>query len=336
MPTDAADSGKQEGHEAPSSHGPDRDAQRIPRRDALKLGFGALTAAALAPEGIAASSTPAPRAEIIRRPIPSSSEEIPVVGLGTWQTFDVGDEEEERTALGRVLRSFVELGGTVVDSSPMYGSSQTVLGDVATRTGLLDELWVATKVWTRGEADGRSQMEASMSELRRSRIELMQVHNLVDADVHLDTLEAWKGRGRFRYIGITTSSRRQYREMEALMDDERLDFIQVNYSLTEREAAQRVLPKARERGIAVMLNRPFAGGGLFRRFVGRPLPSWASEIDASAWSQIFLKYVLSHPAVTVAIPATSDPEHLRENMAGGTGRLPDPEIRRRMEDLVSD
>jgi aryl-alcohol dehydrogenase-like predicted oxidoreductase len=271
---------------------------------------------------------------MILRPIPSSGEEIPVVGLGTWQTFDVGDDTDERAALRDVLRSFVDLGGTVVDSSPMYGSSQDVLGDLATEAGLLDDLWVATKVWTRGQRDGREQMEESMAELRRSRIELMQVHNLVDVDVHLDTLEAWKARGRFRYIGLTTSSERQYDAMEALMDDARLDFIQVNYSLGEREAAERILPKASDRGIAVMLNRPFAGGRLFGRLADRPLPDWASEIDASAWSQLFLKYVLSHPAVTVAIPATSDPEHLRENMGGGVGRLPDADIRRRMQALV--
>lgn len=341
------------------------DGSGVTRRRALQIGVGAL--AAFVPGGLAAAGDrPDPRTslarlqdgsaqarngdtgrehprrpgpdqeEMIHRAIPSSGEEIPVVGLGTWQTFDVGDDEEERAALRRVLRSFVELGGTVVDSSPMYGSSQEVLGDLATEIGLLDDVWIATKVWTRGEDDGREQMEESMAELRRSSIELMQVHNLVDVDVHLDTLEAWKARGRFRYIGLTTSSERQYDAMEALMDDDRLDFIQVNYSLAERESAERILPKARDRGIAVMLNRPFAGGRLFGRFADRPLPDWASEIDVSEWSQLFLKYVLSHPAVTVAIPATSDPEHLRENMGGGVGRLPDSDIRRRMEALVDE
>lgn len=309
-------------------------APSISRRRVLRLGVGALATAALAPRGASAASAGGPQEEMIRRAIPSSGEEIPVVGLGTWQTFDVGEDEGERAPLRRVLRQFVDLGGTVVDSSPMYGSSQTVLGDLAMETGLLDDLWVATKVWIEGQEEGVTQMEESMEELRRSRIELMQVHNLVDAEAHLDTLEAWKAQGRIRYIGLTTSSSRQYRAMEALMDDERLDFIQVNYSLAERESAERVLPKARDRGIAVMLNRPFAGGALFRRFGDGPLPPWASEIDVSAWSQLFLKYVLSHPAVTVAIPATSDPEHLRENMGGGVGRLPEPEVRRRMERLL--
>jgi aryl-alcohol dehydrogenase-like predicted oxidoreductase len=341
---------------------PTVDGPTVTRRRALQIGVGAL--AALAPRELASGEgrdprtshrgrpgealerhrqdavNPGPRRPadaqepMIHRPIPSSGEEIPVVGLGTWQTFDVGEDTEERTALRDVLRAFVDLGGTVVDSSPMYGSSQEVLGDLATETGLLDDLWVATKVWTRGQQDGREQMEESMAELRRSRIELMQVHNLVDVDVHLDTLEAWKAEGRFRYIGLTTSSDRQYNALEGLMDDGRLDFVQVNYSLGERESAERILPKARDRGIAVMLNRPFAGGRLFRRFADRLLPDWASEIDVTAWSQLFLKYVLSHPAVTVAIPATSDPEHLRENMGGGVGRLPDADLRRRMEALV--
>ncbi|MDX1493057.1 MAG: aldo/keto reductase [Longimicrobiales bacterium] len=296
--------------------------------------------AALSPRSLAALSTGTdplgalPEANMIRRAIPSSGETIPVVGLGTWQTFDVGEDTAQRAALAAVLRSFVDLGGTVVDSSPMYGSSQVVMGDLAAETGLLDELWVATKVWIEGREAGIEQMEETMAELRSPTIELMQVHNLVDVPVHLDTLQAWKAEGRIRYIGITTSSSRQYDRMEALLDDERLDFIQVNYSLAERESAQRVLPKAAERGVAVMVNRPFAGGALFRRLASRPLPEWAGEIDASAWSQIFLKYILSHPAVTVAIPATSDPVHLRENMGGGVGRLPDEELRERMEALL--
>lgn len=319
---------------------------RVTRRRALQIGAGALGAAALAPGSLASllgrpGSGPARSGSGGRRPqelvtgrIPSSGEEIPAVGLGTWQTFDVGSDEEARAPLREVLRSFVELGGTVVDSSPMYGSSQTVLGDLAVELDVIDDLWVATKVWTEGRAEGGRQMEESMSELQRSTIELMQVHNLVDAEAHLETLEAWKAEGRFDYIGITTSSERQYDAVESALDDDRLDFLQVNYSLAERASAERILPKARDQGIAVMLNRPFAGGQLFSRFGGEPLPGWASEIDCEAWSQVFLKYVLSHPAVTCAIPATSDPEHLRENMGGGRGRLPDLDLRRRMEALM--
>lgn len=316
---------------------PDGPPRRVSRRHALRVGAGAILSAALAPDLLSASpgpERPRQQPDLIRGRIPSSGEEIPAVGLGTWQTFDVGAGEAERAPLREVLRSFVELGGRVVDSSPMYGASERVLGDLAVETGVIDDLWVATKVWTEGEAEGRAQMENSLSELRRSSIELMQVHNLVDAQVHLDTLEAWKGDGRFEYIGITTSSERQYPAVERFLDDERLDFLQVNYSLAERESAERLLPMARERGIAVMINRPFAGGDLFSRFADEPLPEWASAFDCEAWSQLFLKYVLSHPSVTCAIPATSDPEHLRENMGGGRGRLPDEADRRRIEALL--
>lgn len=323
------------------------DSGRHPtRREALRAGLGAAASLAARPAVGMTSLTDASvrdtrsigaarqQAAMIRRPIPSSGESIPVVGLGTWQTFDVGGEAAERSSLRSVLRSFASLGGTVVDSSPMYGTSQAVLGDLAGETGLLGELWVATKVWIRGQEEGIAQMEQSMAELRSPQIQLMQVHNLVDVAAHLDTLEAWKAEGRIRYVGITTSSARQYAEMEDLLDDDRLDFIQVNYSLAERSSAERVLPKAAERGVAVMVNRPFAGGRLFRELGRQPLPDWADEIEATAWSQIFLKYILSHPAVTVAIPATSDPEHLRENMGGGIGSLPSEELRGRMERLL--
>ncbi|NIP59527.1 MAG: aldo/keto reductase [Gemmatimonadetes bacterium] len=314
----------------------------ISRRQALRLGAGAVAAAALGPPlggGRPAGRAPdggTPQTALIHRTIPSSGEEIPAVGLGTWQTFDVGESDRERAPLREVLRSFEELGGTVVDSSPMYGASQVVLGDLAAELGVLDDLWVATKVWIRGRQEGIDQMEHTMDELRSDPVELMQVHNLRDVDVHLDTLERWRARGRIRYTGITTSSGRQYEEVADLLERERdrLDFLQVNYSLAERRSADRLLPMARERGIAVMINRPFAGGRLFGRVRGRELPTWASEIDCRAWSQIFLKYVLSHPAVTCAIPATSDPGHLRENMGGGRGRLPDPALRRRMEEAV--
>lgn len=308
------------------------------RRRALRLGAGGLAAAAFAP-GVLAGRLEArsQEGERILRRIPASGEEIPAVGLGTWQTFDVGSGRSEREPLAEVLRLFHDLGGTVVDSSPMYGRAQEVLGDLAADAGLLDDLWVATKVWTDGEDAGRSQMERSMSLLRRpSHIELMQVHNLRDVEVHLETLEAWKDEGRFDYIGVTTSSERQYGDVARLLENEgeRLDFLQINYSLAERRSDERILPMARERGVAVMINRPFAGGALFGAVGDRPLPEWASEFDCEAWSQFFLKWVISHPAVTVAIPATSDPEHLEENMGALRGRLPDEETRRRMAEAV--
>jgi aryl-alcohol dehydrogenase-like predicted oxidoreductase len=310
----------------------------LTRRKALRLGAGAVAAAAFAP-GLLAARAGAARGtaaalEMIRRRIPSSGERIPVIGLGTWQTFMVGDSEAELAPLREVLRSFVDLGGTVIDSSPMYDPAERVTGALATELGLIDDLWIATKVWTEGEAQGRAQMERSMAELRRSSIELMQVHNLMDVEVHLDTLEEWKAEGRFRYIGITNTSRERYPAVEALLDDERIDFLQTNYSLAERESADRILPKAIERGVAVMVARPFAGGGLFPRVRDRTLPEWAADFDCTAWSQFFLKYIVSHPAVTCAIPATSNPDHLRENMRGGAGRLPDEATRRRMEELI--
>jgi aryl-alcohol dehydrogenase-like predicted oxidoreductase len=312
----------------------------ITRRQALQLGAGAVATAALAP-GLLAERTGRPSQggrplELIRKRIPVSGEEIPVIGMGTWQTFMVEDSEEELAPLREVLRTFVDLGGTVLDSSPMYDPAEQVTGDLAAELGILDDLWIATKVWTEGEAAGREQMEKSMAELRRPSIELMQVHNLVDVEVHLETLEEWKTQGRFRYIGITNTSQQRYPAVEALLDDERIDFLQTNYSLTERESADRLLPKARERGVGVIVARPFAGGGLFPRVRDRPLPEWAAEFDCTAWSQFFLKYIVSHPAVTCAIPATSNPEHLRENMGAGRGRLPDEATRRRMEALVDE
>jgi diketogulonate reductase-like aldo/keto reductase len=320
---------------------------RLTRREALRLGLGAAASAALTPALLAArgggglvgaleaSPVPGGRSlEMIRKAIPASGERIPVIGMGTWQTFMVEDREEELAPLREVLRSFVELGGTVLDSSPMYDPAEQVAGDLAAELGIVDDLWVATKVWTEGREEGKAQMEQSMSELRRSSIELMQVHNLVDVETHLETLEEWKAQGRFRYIGITNTSAQRYPAVEALLDDDRIDFLQTNYSLRERQSAERLLPKARDRGIAVMVARPFAGGGLFPLVRDRSLPGWAAEFDCTAWSQFFLKYIVSHPAVTCAIPATSNPDHLRENMGGGMGRLPDEATRRRMEELI--
>jgi diketogulonate reductase-like aldo/keto reductase len=310
----------------------------LTRREALRLGAGALAAGALAPglmaqQGRSRAASPHTR-ELITKAIPASGEAIPVVGMGTWQTFMVEETEEELAPLREVLRTFVEMGGTVLDSSPMYDPAEQVTGDLAAELGILDDLWVATKVWTEGREEGIQQMEQSMAELRRDRIELMQVHNLMDVDVHLETLQAWKEEGRFRYIGITNTSTQRYPAMEALLDDERLDFIQVNYSLAERQSGERLLLAARERGIAVMVARPFAGGNLFPRVQGQELPDWAADFDCASWAQFFLKYIVSHPAVTCAIPATSNPGHMRDNMGACRGRLPDQATRRRMEEVI--
>jgi diketogulonate reductase-like aldo/keto reductase len=314
------------------------DTRRLTRRQAIGLGVGALAASSLGlgcGTGFASPADPAPGpGDLILKAIPGSGERIPAIGMGTWQTFMVEETEAELAPLREVLRTFHEMGGRVVDSSPMYGNAEKVTGDLAGQLGLVDDFWVATKVWTQGAAEGRAQMEQSMAELRRRNIELMQVHNLVDVDVHLDTLQAWKEQGRFRYIGITNTSLQRYPAVEALLADERIDFVQTNYSLAERQAADRLLPKAMERGVAVITARPFAGGGIFGRVRDRPLPEWAAEFDCTAWSQFFLKYIVSHPAVTCAIPATSNPNHMRENMGAARGRLPDEALRRRMEQYV--
>lgn len=267
---------------------------------------------------------------MVVRAIPSSGETLSAVGLGTYRAFDVGTSGAEREPLREVLRRFVAAGGRVVDSSPMYGAAETVVGDLAAELGLRGSLFVATKVWTSGREAGIHQMEQSMRRLRVTRLDLMQVHNLVDWRTHLGTLRGWKEAGRVRYVGLTHYTASAYGELERVMRDERLDFVQLNYSLAERDAERRLLPLARERGIAVLVNRPYAEGALFRRVRGRPLPSWAADIGCGSWGQYFLKWILAHPAVTSVIPATSQPQHLDDNMQAGLGTLPDAATRERM------
>jgi diketogulonate reductase-like aldo/keto reductase len=266
------------------------------------------------------------------RAIASSGEAIPPLGLGTWQAFDVADPAR-RGPQRDVLRRFVELGGRVVDSSPMYGAAEGAVGDLAADLGVRDSLWVATKVWTTGAAAGVAQMERSLQLLRGKRLDLMQVHNLVDVQTHLETLRAWKDAGRIRYLGVTHYSASGHDALERLMRSEPLDFVQLNYSLAEPEAARRLLPLARDRGIAVLVNRPLAQGALFSRVRGRSLPEWAGEIDCTSWAQLCLKWILAHPAVTCVIPATSRLAHLEDNMKAGVGRLPDAATRERITAL---
>jgi diketogulonate reductase-like aldo/keto reductase len=270
---------------------------------------------------------------ILTRPIPRSGEPLPVVGLGTWQTFDAASDAA-RGPLREVLSDFVRLGGRVVDSSPMYGRSESVVGDLAADLAIQKDLFVATKVWTTGRDAGVRQMEESFRRLRASRIDLMQVHNLVDWQTQLRTLRAWKAEGKLRYIGVTHYTESAYGELERVIKSEDLDFVQLNYSVAERAAARRMLPLAAERRIAVLVNRPLAEGGLFRKTRGKPLPEWAADIGAASWAQFFLKFVLGHPAVTCAIPATSRVDHLRDNMSAGRGPLPDEAMRKRMADYV--
>ena len=296
----------------------------LTRRMALRL----LTAAAVVP-GRAASAEP-----LRARPIPSSGEMLPVVGLGTWRTFDVGAGAAERAPLKEVLGAFVALGGRVVDSSPMYGAAEAVVGDLAGELGVADKLFLATKVWASGREAGLAQMEQSFRRLRARRLDLMQIHNLLDWRAQLRTLRDWKAAGRLRYLGVTPYTAGAHDELERVLRAEPLDFVQVNYSAGEREAEQRILPLARDRGVAVLVNRPFAEGALFQRVRGRSLPAWAADLGAESWAQLFLKWILAHPAVTCAIPATSRREHLQDNMKAGIGALPDAAARDRLLALL--
>ena len=282
----------------------------------------------------AGPSRAAAAAPLAQRTIPSSGESIPAIGLGTWRTFDVGRGADERAPLKEVLQKFVELGGKVIDSSPMYGAAEAVAGDLAAELKLADRLFWATKVWTSGAAAGVKQMEASLRHFRVTRLDLMQIHNLLDWRTHLRTLREWKQAGRVRYIGVTHYTAGAYDELERVLRAEPLDFVQVNYSLGEREADRRILPLARERGMAVLVNRPFAEGGLFQRVRSTPLPPWAAELGCESWAQFFLKWILAHPAVTCVIPATSRVAHLVDNMKAGTGPLPDAASRDRMAAAV--
>jgi aryl-alcohol dehydrogenase-like predicted oxidoreductase len=302
--------------------------RKISRRQLLQLGFGAM--AAVITGGAAMS------AAMVQRLIPRARESLPVIGLGTWQTFDVGDDARARASLKQVLSEFARLGGRVIDSSPMYGTSEGVTGDLAAELHLHEQLFFATKVWTRGREAGIRQMEESLKRLRVKRLDLMQVHNLVDWRTHLATLRQWKEQGRVRYIGVTHYTASAYAELAQVLASEELDFVQFNYSLAEREAERRLLPLAAERRFGVLINRPFAQGALFRKVRGKSLPPWAKEIGCATWAQFFLKFIVGHPAVTCAIPATSKLDHLLDNMQGGTGALPDAAMRERMAKYVAD
>jgi diketogulonate reductase-like aldo/keto reductase len=282
---------------------------------------------------------------MIARPIPSSGEKLPVIGLGTWRTFDVDLASDSRRQLGDVLSFFIKLGGRVIDTSPMYGRAEDVIGDLTATLGIRDKfatanpsgggLFLATKVWTRGQENGIRSMERSMVRLRTKQIDLMQVHNLVDVHTHLATLRQWKEQGRIRYIGITHYEAGAFGEVEKLMRSEKLDFVQINYSIMEREAEERVLPLSQERGVAVIINRPFGAGDLFAKVRSKPLPDWSAEFDCRSWAQFFLKWIVANPAVTCAIPATDKARHLEDNMQAGIGRLPDAKMRQRMVESVA-
>jgi aryl-alcohol dehydrogenase-like predicted oxidoreductase len=262
------------------------------------------------------------------RKIPRTGEEIPVVGLGTWQTFDVGPASSEREPLAEVLRRFFAAGGRVIDSSPMYGRAESVVGDLVVEGK--HPAFLATKVWTRGRDAGRAQMEESMRRLRAEPLALMQVHNLVDWKAHLPMMRAWRDEGRIRYLGITHYSLDSLEEMARILRVEPLDFVQLPYSAGVREAEAELLPVAADTGTAVLVMRPFEEGELFARVKGKPVPAWASERGFESWAQLFLEFILAHPAVTCVIPATSKPSHLDQNMRAGCGPELDEALRRRL------
>lgn len=266
----------------------------------------------------------------IRRAIPSSGEQLPVIGLGTSGAFDVGDDKVQQANLQQVLQAFFDEGGSVIDTSPMYGSAEYVLGRLLPHVSHRQALFTATKVWTEGRQAGIEQMRESQRLLGVPVIDLMQVHNLLDWRVQLETLRTWKDEGRIRYIGMTTHRGINHDVLTEIMRREPLDFVQFSYNLANREAENFLLPLAAERGIATLINRPFQRGNLFRRVKGKPLPEWAAEFDCTSWGQFFLKFVVSNPAVTCAIPSTAKVHHLVDNMGAGHGRLPDAGMRQRM------
>ena len=267
---------------------------------------------------------------LLKRKIPKGGEALPVVGIGTWQTFDVGPKAPERAELTDVLRLFAELGGSVIDSSPMYGESERVVGDLTAQLGNRDKFFFATKVWTTGRDAGIREMERSLKLMRAARMDLMQVHNLLDLATHEKTLQEWKSAGKIRYLGITHYHAGAHAELERLVRSKRYDSVQFNYSMAEREAEARLLPACLDSGAAVIVNRPFAMANLFGRVKGKPLPPWCADFDCASWAQFFLKYLIGHPAVTCVIPGTRRVAHLKDNLQAGMGRLPDAAMRRRM------
>jgi len=267
-----------------------------------------------------------------RRPIPASGQKIPVIGLGTARTFnvDVGDADAMAPLEG-VMRAFHDGGGRLVDSSPMYGSAETVVGRLAERLDIADELFMATKVWTRGGDDGIEQMEASRERMGGGRLDLIQVHNLVDLRTHLETLKRWRDEGRVRYIGVTHYTSSHHDDLARIVERESIDFVQFNYNIGARNAENRLLPAAGDNGVATLINEPFESGRLFGRVEGRSVPEWArKELGTATWAQFFLKFIVGHPAVTCAIPATSDPQHSADNIGAAHGPLPNADQRERM------
>ncbi|HEX6979898.1 MAG TPA: aldo/keto reductase [Alphaproteobacteria bacterium] len=301
-----------------------RTGSELSRRAVLASLAGLGAAASL---GTGAAAAPG---AMLKRAIPSTGEQVPVIGMGSWITFNVGDDQALRDERAKVLQTFFDMGGAVVDSSPMYGSSEAVIGYGLARLSNARPLFAATKVWTWLQALGVKQMENSRRLWGVERFDLMQIHNLLNWEGHLETLLDYKAQGRIRYVGVTTSHGRRHDALAKLMAEQPLDFVQFTYNILDREAERRLLPLAAERGLAVIVNRPFRQGELFRLFGRHPLPEWAAEFDCANWAQFFLKFIVAHPAVTCVIPATTRVDHMRENMGALYGRLPDQQMRARM------
>lgn len=297
----------------------------IKRRTFLKSGCALAAGSVFWPRWLWAGARP-----LINKVIATSGEKLHVIGMGSSRTFDVGDNVVARAQLAPVLQVFFDQGGALIDSSPMYGSAEQVIGDLLKTTRNKDSLFAATKVWTDGKQAGIEQMQRSMQRMGVKRFDLMQIHNLRDWQVHLETLKAWKEAGRIRYFGITTSHGRFHEELESILELERFDFVQFSYNIADRAVENRLLPLAAERGTSVLINRPYQQGALFRAVKGKSLPDWAAECDCASWGQFFLKFIVSHPAVTCVIPATTKVHHMMDNMAAGFGRLPDAKQRERM------
>jgi diketogulonate reductase-like aldo/keto reductase len=269
---------------------------------------------------------------LLKRIIPSSGEELPVIGLGTWQTFDVADASYPD--LEKVLDILYAGGGRLIDSSPMYGRSEKVIGDITSGMKISDDFFYATKVWTTGLQKGIAQMDSSLQKMKRKRMDLIQVHNLSDWKTYLPQLRKWKEAGKIRYTGITHYTDSHHDELERIIRSEKPDFVQFNYSILARNAEKRLLTAAADAGVATLINRPFGEGALFKKVKGKSLPAWAAEYDIQSWSAFFLKYIIAHPSVTCVIPATGNPEHALDNVKAGTGILPDAAVKKKMTDYL--
>ena len=300
------------------------------RREALKL-TGLASAGLLTASNLMSFKT---KETMLLRAIPSSNVKLPVVGLGTWQTFDVGNSSEKRTTLIQVLAEMQKLGGSVIDSSPMYGSSEKVVGDLTAQSGFDNKFFYATKVWTSGKEAGINQMERSFKLMRRKQMDLMQIHNLVDWKIHVKTLKEWKERGKIEYWGITHYVDSSHSSLEKIIHQEKPDFVQFNYSIKERHAEKSLFETVRKNGTAVLINQPYDSGSLFRITRGKQLPEWCKEYTINSWGQYFLKFILSNELVTCVIPGTSKPHHVIDNMMAGYGKMPDAKTREKMHSFI--